>query len=131
MKILIVGLGSFGSELARKLAENDIEVHGIDLNPTRLRKNNFLARTFQLDACLRDELIKLQLEQYDKVLICLGSKYEKCNLITSLLLPHLTEAEVIVQYLSEIQKKSLEAVNITHFINPLKTDLDEIVQQII
>ena len=131
MKILIVGLGSFGSELARKLAENDIEVHGIDLNPTRLRKNNFLARTFQIDACLRDELIKLQLEQYDKVLICLGSKYEKCNLITSLLLPHLTEAEVIVQYLSEIQKKSLEAVNITHFINPLKTDLDEIVQQII
>ena len=103
---------------------------GIDLNPTRLRKNNFLASTFQIDACLRDELIKLPLEEYDKVVICFGSKYEKCNLITTLLLPTLTEAEIIVLYLSEIQKKSLEAVGITNFINPLKSSIEEIVEQI-
>lgn len=131
MKILIIGLGSFGSELARKLSEKDIEIHGIDLNPSRIRKNNFLAKTFQLDACLRDELNKLELEQYDRIIVCFGSNYEKCNLITTLLLPHLTESKIIVQYLSEIQKKSLEAVGITSFINPLKTGLEEIIHQII
>jgi len=117
MKFLIIGLGSLGSALARKLVETDTEVHGIDLNPSRLRKNKFLQKTFQLDACLRDELIKLQLEEYDQILVCFGSKYEKCNLITSLLLAELTETEIIVEYLSEIQRRSLQAVGISKFIN--------------
>lgn len=131
MKILIIGLGSLGSELARKLVETDTEVHGIDLNPSRLRKNNFLQKTFQLDACLREELIKLQPDQYNRILVCIGSKYEKCNLITSLLLAELTKTEIIVEYLSEIQKESLQGLASIKFIKPFKSDIDSLINSIL
>lgn len=128
MKFLIIGLGSLGSKLARNLVENGFEVHGIDLNPSRLEKNNLLQRTFQLDACIRDELIHLQLQHYDKILVCFGSKYERCNLITSLILPELTKSEIIVQYLSEIQRKSLEAVGITKFIDLHEINISKLME---
>ena len=131
MKCLIIGLGSLGSEIARSLALKNFEVYGVDLNPTRLRENNFLNKNFQIDACKREELTKLPLNEYQKILICIGSKYERSNLLASLLLNELSSQEIYVLYLNDLQKKSLEVSGIYNFLNPYKNNISKIVKNLI
>ena len=130
MKLLIIGLGSLGTELARSLVLKNFEVSGVDLNPTRLRENNFLDKNFQLDACKREDLLKLPLDEYQKILVCLGSKYERSNLLAALLLNELCSQEIYVLYLNELQKKSLEVSGITNFINFYKNSITEILHNL-
>lgn len=131
MKFLIIGLGSLGSELARSLALKNFEVYGVDLNPTRLRENNFLKKNFQIDACKREELKKLPLHKYQKILVCIGSKYEGSNLLAALLLKELCSQEIHVLYLNDLQKISLEVSGIHNFINPYKNNISKIVKDLI
>lgn len=132
MKILIIGLGSLGSKLAAELLIKNKEADGIDLNLSRLMENkDVLNKTFQLDACKKSELKTLVLKEYQKIVVSIGSNYENSNLLISLLLSELNASEIIVQYLSQIQKMALETVGINNFINPLRSSIDELIQFII
>lgn len=130
MKFLIIGLGTLGSALARSLVLKDFEVSGLDLNPTRLKENNFLKINFQLDACKREELKKLPFDKFQKILICIGSKYEASNLLASLLIKELCSQKIHVLYLNDLQKKSLEVSGIHKFINPYKNNISQIVKDL-
>jgi len=72
-KVLVLGLGNFGSELARRLTLEDIEVTGVDINHhlVDLYKDS-ITNVIEGDAT-KDEVMKeLEVSLYDFCIVCIG-----------------------------------------------------------
>ena len=85
--IAVIGLGRFGTALAKELMETGREVLGID-NDERLVQNLSveLTRAVTADCTNRDVLEELGLANFDRVVVAIGSDIESSILTASLLI---------------------------------------------
>jgi len=86
MKVVIVGLGRFGSSLARQLHEAGVEVMALDRSAARvaaLRDHSTVA--VELDATDEDELRAQGVAEVDVAVVAIGSNFEGAVILTDLL----------------------------------------------
>ena len=116
--IMIIGLGQFGSTVAKSLIELDQEVLGVDIDADIVqRATTFLTHAVVADA--PDELVlqSLELGQYDIVIVAIGDNTQ-ANLMTSMMLKELNVPYVVSKAESELQGKMLKKIGVDMVLYP-------------
>lgn len=82
----VIGLGRFGSHLARALYEEENEVIGIDIREDKVEDlQNDLSQAFIADSTDEDSMKSLGLRNFDVVIVAIGDDME-ASILTVVLL---------------------------------------------
>jgi trk system potassium uptake protein TrkA len=114
----VIGLGRFGSAVARQLEESGVEVLGIDNDPdlvTQLADHlTFVARA---DSTSVDALKQLAIPDFDRVVLGIGTNLEASILTAS----HLVDFGIPtlwVKALSSEHARILRQIGVVHIVEP-------------
>ena len=118
MKFIIIGLGNFGSTLAKKLTDMNHEVIGVD---NQMEKVEAIKDKINHAVCLNSKdsaaLATLPLHNSDAVIVCIGED-EGASLITSAHLKKMKVKRLISRSVSSIHETILEAMGINEIVRP-------------
>lgn len=105
--ILIIGLGRFGSHIARKLNAMGHEVMAVDNNEERINSALDFVTSAQIgDSTNRDFLASLDIASFDSCIVAIGDNFQN-SLETAWLLKELGARKVIARASSGVQEKFL------------------------
>lgn len=116
---LVIGLGSFGTNVAKTLYEAGEEVVGIDADENIVQEiinSEHLENAFSLDATDEIQLKRLDIQAFDIVFVCIGA-VEPSMLIT-LNLRELGAKKIIVKAGNTKHRKLLEKIGVDQVIYP-------------
>ncbi|CAL9376757.1 potassium channel family protein [Streptomyces sp. enrichment culture] len=85
--VVVIGLGRFGSALARELVNEDTEVLGIDTDPELVQAHSGeLTHVVRADSTREEVLRQLGVHEFDRAVVGIGSDLEASILTASLLI---------------------------------------------
>lgn len=117
-RVVVIGLGRFGSSLARELARGGYEVLGIDADPRRVQAmSDELTHVVVADTTDEEALRQLDVPDFERAVVAIGSNLEAGILTTSLLvdfaIPHIWAKATNRQ-----QGRILERIGAHHVVLP-------------
>lgn len=119
-KFAVIGLGQFGSAIARKLEEKGAEVIAIDIDKEKvadIRENVSLAAV--LDATDKKAILAQDIVNADAVLVCIGDlNYLNELLLCTFALQELKVHRIIVRAQGQTEKKILQKLGIKEILCP-------------
>lgn len=117
-KFAVIGLGLFGSSIARTLAERGAEVIAVDNKLARVEaiKDN-VAHAVCLDATDAKALIGQNIHEVDAAVVAIGEDFE-CLLLASVILLDLEVKRLISRAANAQQKMILEKVGVKEILSP-------------
>ncbi len=116
--IAVIGLSSFGYYLCEALNKYGFNIMAIDLDEAIVQKvKPFVRKAVIGDARDKKFLMQLGIEDFDTVIISVGSKMDTSILIT-LYLKELKINEIIAKAINEDHAKILEKIGATRIIFP-------------
>ena len=119
-KIMIIGLGIFGSELAIDLSKKGHQVIGVDSERERVNKlKDVLEHTFIIDSTNLKGMQTLPLKETEKVIIAIGEN-EGASLMTAGILKSLGMEKIICRSLSKTHEYILDSMGIKDIVHPEK-----------
>ncbi len=120
MKFAVIGLGSFGSNVAKTLYEKGNEVLVIDKDKEKIEEvKDFVSHAVQMESANKENLQAFGLKEMDVVVVSLGPEME-ASILTVLFLHELGAKRIVAKALTEDHAKVLEAVGATEVIYPEK-----------
>ena len=120
MKFAVIGMGSFGANVARTLFERGHEVLAIDRDKDMTEAaKNFATNAVTTEAAVKENLHVLGVSEMDVVVVSLGHELE-ASVMTVLYLHELGVKRIVAKALSDDHAKVLEAVGATEVIYPEK-----------
>jgi trk system potassium uptake protein TrkA len=118
MKFAIIGLGSFGSYLARTLYDKGHEVMVIDKDKDKIEEaKDFSTQAVWMDSADKESLKALGVQDMDVVVVSLGPEMDP-SILTVLYLHELGVSRIMAKALSSDHGKILEASGATDVIYP-------------
>jgi trk system potassium uptake protein TrkA len=119
-RVVVVGLGIFGFNIAKELYENGLEVIAIDKNKEVIQKiKDFSTKAILADGTEKEVLENIGIHEDDVVIISFGEDLAASTLMT-LHLKELKVKDIIVKAPDEDHKRILEKVGATEVIIPEK-----------
>jgi trk system potassium uptake protein TrkA len=120
IKFAIIGLGSFGSNVAKTLYEHRHEVLAIDKDKAKVEAaKSFSSHAVLMDSVEMENLAGVGIREMDVVVVSLGPEME-ASILTVLHLHELGLKRIVAKALNEDHAKILEAVGATEVIYPEK-----------
>lgn len=120
MKFSVIGLGSFGSNVAKTLYEMGHEVVAIDEEKSKVDDMKDAAtHAVQMNAADKENLQAVGITDMDVVVVSLGPDMES-SVLTTLYLKEMAVRRIVAKALTEDHAKILEAVGATEVIYPEK-----------
>jgi trk system potassium uptake protein TrkA len=120
MKFAVIGLGSFGSNIAKTLYEKGNEVLAVDEDKEKIDEvKNFVSHAVHMDAADKENLQALGIKDMDVVIVSLGPVME-ASILTVLYLNEMGTKRIVAKALTEDHAKILESVGATETIYPEK-----------
>lgn len=120
MKFAVIGLGSFGSNIAKTLYEKGNEVLAVDEDKEKIDEvKNFVSHAVHMDAADKENLQALGIKDMDVVIVSLGPEME-ASILTVLYLKEMGTKRIVAKALTEDHAKILESVGATETIYPEK-----------
>jgi len=120
MKFAVIGLGSFGSNIAKTLYEKGNEVLAVDEDKEKIEEvKNFVSHAVHMDAADKENLQALGIKDMDVVIVSLGPEME-ASILTVLYLNEIQTKRIVAKALTEDHAKILESVGATEVIYPEK-----------
>ncbi|OGC41953.1 potassium uptake system protein [candidate division WOR-3 bacterium RBG_13_43_14] len=117
-QFVVIGLGRFGSSIAKALSIKKIDVLAIDRDEARVREmEGIVGQTVVLDATDEKALKELGVADFDTAIVSMGETIEDSIMIT-LSLKELGVQQVIVKAQSELHAKILKKVGADRIIFP-------------
>ncbi|MGQ9618479.1 MAG: potassium channel family protein [Candidatus Aminicenantia bacterium] len=117
-KFVVIGLGSFGINIAKALSENGNEVLAIDYEMEKVNAiKDYVAHAIQADATKKEVLEELDLKDSDAVIVSIGPNMEP-SIFTVHYLKQLKVENVIAKALSEDHMRILEIVGANNVVYP-------------
>jgi trk system potassium uptake protein TrkA len=117
-QFVVVGLGRFGSSVARTLAENDYNVLAIDTNPERVQEiANEVTHAVEADATDEDALRTLGVRNFDVAIISIGDNIH-ANILSTLILKELGIPYVVAKAQDALHGKVLSKVGADRVVYP-------------
>jgi trk system potassium uptake protein TrkA len=117
-RVVVIGLGRFGSSLARELARRGYEILGIDSDPRRVQLlADDLTHTVVADTTDEEALRQLGVPEYERAVVGIGSNLEASILTTSLLVDF-GVPNIWAKALNHQQARILERVGAHHVVLP-------------
>lgn len=130
-RVVVVGLGIFGSNIARQLFENGFEVIVIDKNKDVINHiRDFSTKAILADATDKELLEMIGIQQDDIVIVSFGEDLAASTLLT-LHLKELHVKNIIVKAPNEDHKRILEKVGATEVIIPEKEMASKVAKSLI
>lgn len=121
MKFCVIGLGRFGYEVAAALADNGMEVLGVDADESIIAS---IRDQVTQAVCMRvtDEasLRSIGVDEMETVIVAMGENFAQSILITALLKKRLSIPHVITRAINEIHKEILKLIGSDEVILPEK-----------
>ena len=115
---LVIGLGVFGMSVARKLAEEGVEVLAIDKNIKLVEKaSNFVEKAICMDITSLDALSNLPIDDFDIAVVGIGENIS-VSIITCLALKETKIKYIIAKAGNKLHKEVLEKLNIDEIVLP-------------
>jgi len=116
--VAVIGLGRFGSALARELVRVGTEVLGIDADEEIVQAHNgLLTHVVRADSTNQEALRQLALPDFDRVVVGIGSHVEASLLTTSLVLDFGVPS-VWAKAISDEHGRILERIGAHHVVYP-------------
>ena len=120
MKFAVIGLGSFGSNVAKTLYERKNEVLAVDVSKEKIEEvKTFVSHAVNMDAADKENLQALGIKEMDVVVVSLGPEME-ASILTVLYLHEIGAKRIVAKALTEDHAKILDAVGATEVIYPEK-----------
>ncbi len=120
MKFAVIGLGSFGSNIAKTLCEKGNEVLAIDEDKEKIEEvKNFVSHAISMDAADKENLQAMGIQDMDVVIVSLGPEME-ASILTVLYLNEIGTKRIVAKALTEDHAKILDSVGATEVIYPEK-----------
>lgn len=120
MKFAVIGLGSFGSNVAKTLYEKGNEVLAIDEEKEKIDEvKDFVSHAVHMNAADKENLQALGIQDMDVVIVSLGPEMES-SILTVLFLHEIGARRIVAKALTEDHAKILDAVGATEVIYPEK-----------
>jgi trk system potassium uptake protein TrkA len=130
-RVIVVGLGIFGFNIAKELYENGLEVIAIDKNKEPIQKiKDFSTRAILADATDKDLLESIGIQEDDVVIVSFGEDLAASTLLT-LHLKEFNVKEIIVKAPNEDHKRILEKVGATEVIIPEKEMASKVARSLV
>jgi trk system potassium uptake protein TrkA len=130
-RVVVIGLGIFGFNIAKDLYENGLEVIAIDKNKDIVQKiKDFSTKAILADGMDKEVLESIGIQENDVVIISFGEDLAAATLITL----HLKEMKVktiIVKAPNEDHKRVLEKVGATEVVIPERAMADKVAKSLI
>jgi len=120
IKFAIIGLGSFGLNVAKTLYERGYEVLAIDKDNHKIEAaKSFSSHAALMDSADKENLEAIGIREMDVVVVSLGPEME-ASILTVLHLHELGVKRIVAKALTEDHAKILDAVGATEVIYPEK-----------
>jgi trk system potassium uptake protein TrkA len=130
-RVVVIGLGIFGSQLARQLFEKGIEVIAIDKNRDVVQKiRDHSTKAVVADATDKEVLDSIGIDAEDTVVISFGEDLSASTLLT-LYLKEMKIREIIVKVPNEDYKRILLKVGASEAIIPEREMANKVARSII
>lgn len=120
MKFAVIGLGSFGGNVAKTLYERGHEVLAVDSDKEKIEELKVsVSHAVHMEAADKENLEALGIRDMDVVIVSLGPNME-ASILTVLYLHEMHVKRIVAKALTEDHAKILEAVGATEVIYPEK-----------
>jgi trk system potassium uptake protein TrkA len=130
-RVVVIGLGIFGFNIAKDLYENGFEVIAIDKNKEVIQKiRDFSTKAVIADGIDKEVMESIGIQEDDIVIISFGEDLAASTLIT-LHLKEMKVKHIIVKAPNEDHKHVLEKVGATEVIIPEKAMADKVAKSLI
>ena len=130
-RVVVIGLGIFGFNIAKDLYENGLEVIAIDKNKEVIQKiRDFSTKAVLADGTDKEVMESIGIQEDDVVIISFGEDLAASTLIT-LHLKEMKVKHIIVKAPNEDHKHVLEKVGATEVIIPEKAMADKVAKSLI
>ncbi len=130
-RVVVIGLGIFGSQLARQLYEKGIEVVAIDKNKDVVQRiKDHSTKAVLADATDKDVLEAIGIDADDTVVISFGEDLSASTLLT-LFLREMKVKEIIVKVPNEDYKRILLKVGASEAIIPEREMANKVARSIV
>lgn len=117
-KYAVIGLGVFGSAIARTLTERGSEVFAIDNDPQKVERLNGVVRhSFILDSTNKRLLETQNLKELEAVVVAIGKNFEAL-LLTAVHLKEIGVERIIVRANGTQQRTILEQIGFKEILSP-------------
>jgi len=114
----VIGLGRFGSSVAKTLAEKGHQVLAVDIDKEKVQNiSSLVTHAVQIDATDEKVLRTIGIKDMDVVIIAIGKNLEASILVT-LILKEMNVREIVAKAINEIQGKVLRKVGATKVVFP-------------
>jgi trk system potassium uptake protein TrkA len=126
----VIGLGRFGSSIARALSEMNFEVLAIDKDESLVNAmEGVVSQAVVLDATDAKSLIELGIKEFDTVIVSMGETIEDSIMIT-LTLKELGVKQVIVKAQNDIHSRILKRVGADRITLPEREMAEKLAQSL-
>ena len=130
-RVVVIGLGIFGFNIAKDLYENGMEVVAIDKDKEVVQKiKDFSTKAVLADGTDKEVMESVGIQEDDIVIISFGDNLAASTLIT-LHLKEMKVRNIIVKAPNEDHKRVLEKVGATEVIIPEREMADKVAKSII
>lgn len=114
----VIGLGRFGSSVARALAREGYEVLAIDANAQRVQElSETVTHAVAADATDEEALRSLGLRNFDVVVVAIGQDIQ-ASILASLILKDMGVPKLVAKAQSELHGKVLHKIGVDQVIYP-------------
>jgi trk system potassium uptake protein len=130
MKIIIIGLGNFGSAVASKLSSLGHEVIGVDSNFQKVENvKDKITYAVMLDCTDIQALKTLPIHESDVVLVAIGEDFG-ASILTTALLKKMDVKRLVSRAISPIHRTILEAIGVIEILSPEEDSAERFVKKI-
>ena len=130
-RVVVIGLGIFGFNIAKDLYEKGFEVIAIDKNKEMVQKiRDFSTKAVLADGTDKEVMESIGIQEDDIVIISFGEDLAAATLIT-LHLKEMKVKRIIVKVPDEDHKRVLERVGATEVVIPEKEVADKVAKSLI
>jgi len=131
MKTLIIGLGNFGSTLAKELTKMGHEVIGVDKDKHKVDLYaNEITYTMALDTSDRHALNSLPLDDIDLAVVAIGEDFGS-SMLTSALLQERKINNLYCRAITDLHKEILESLGIHNVLFPEQMSAEHFARSVI
>lgn len=117
-QVLVIGLGRFGSSIARTLCEDGVQVLAIDRRMDLVEEmRDHLTQAVQADSMDRDAMAALGVGEFDTAFVTIGADI-KASCVTTMLLKELGVSHVVVKASDEFHGRMLEKLGADKVLYP-------------
>lgn len=117
-RFIVLGLGHFGFNVAKKLFENGNEVIAVDIDRNVVQSiKEFATQAIVADASDRDVLESVGAKDADVAVISLGDRLDT-NILAAFYLKEMGVSEIVAKVLTEDHAKVLKTIGATDVIFP-------------